>query len=223
MSIGNKNSEKTSNLLKWLTIFNTLSVLIIGAFIGYVYFFMVAPAKRGNNADQAKVQHVDMAPLLIGAPAIGSKNPKVDIVVFNSFTCGFCRKVNPVLQQLLKKYPDKVRVVYRHFIRNETDIVAANAVECAGEQNKFWQMQDQIFGDNANEFNFKRYAQNAGLNVDQFNKCLVSAKYTSKANNDSEMGRTLGVQGTPTFVINGDVMVGYRPFESFESIIKKSL
>ena len=209
--------------MKWLTIFNTVAVLSIIVFIGYIYFSMVAGRNPGRQGDQAKAKHVDMTPLLSGAQSMGAQNPKVNIVVFNSFTCGFCKKSSEVLHQLVQKYPDKVRVVYRHFNRNEVDVVAANAVECAGDQHKFWQMYDQIFSDHSNSFNYKSYAKNIGIHSDQFDKCMTSNKYVSKTKSDSEMGHTLGVQGTPTFVINGEVVVGYRPFETFESMIKKSL
>ncbi|MDH4263099.1 MAG: DsbA family protein [Spirochaetia bacterium] len=226
MSAKNKSNESgvsskpKVDIFKWLTIFNTVGVLLLGVFLGYSYLF------NGNKQrdPQPRVAHVDMAPLLEGAQYTGATiNPKVNIVIFNSFTCGFCRKSSPVLNQVLHKYPDKVRLVYRHFIRNEVDLAAANAVECAGEQNKFWEMHDEIFGDNANEFNYKRYAQKIKINVDQFNKCVASNKYTNKARSDSEMGQQLGVQGTPTFVVNGDIIVGYRPFEAFDAMVKKAL
>jgi protein-disulfide isomerase len=215
--------KSKKDIIKWLTIFNSAAILVIVAFLGYMYFFMTPRNQPSRDSDQARVNHVDMGPILEGATYTGALNPKVNIVIFNSFTCGYCRKSSPVLNQVLKKYPDKVRLVYRHFIRNEVDLAAANAAECAGEQNKFWQMHDQIFGDSTNEFNYKLYAQNIGINVDQFNKCQASNKYTNKARADSEMGQQLGVQGTPTFVINGEVLVGYRPFEAFDALVKKDL
>jgi len=221
MTDNDSNLKSKIDIFKWLTIFNTVAVFSIIAFLGYMFF--ISRKAPSADAQQAQAKQIDMGQLTQGAPFSGPENAKVSIVMFNSFTCGFCKKVSPVLNQVLQKYPDKVRLVYRHFIRNEVDLAAANATECAGEQNKFWQMHDQIFAENGGEFNYKLYARNIGINLAQFDACVASNKYSQKARSDSEMGQYLGVQGTPTFVINGELVVGYRPFEAFDAVVKQSL
>jgi len=226
---GQKNSvfaifqKPPEDVFKWLTVFNTIAIIFLSIFIAFSYFSGRNGNGRPSDDSDSAGRKIDMKPVVDGARYTGADKPKVSIVVFNSFTCGFCRKASPVLNRVLQKYPDKVRLVYRHFIRNEMDIVAANAVECAGEQNKFWQMHDQIFEDNSNEFNFNRYAQNLSMDVSQFKKCLTENKFTNKIRNDSEMGQQLGIQGTPTFIINGNLVVGYRPFEVFDAMVKEAL
>ncbi|MDH4200156.1 MAG: DsbA family protein [Spirochaetia bacterium] len=127
------------------------------------------------------------------------------------------------MHQVLQKYPDNVRLVYRHFSRNEVDEKAGMAAECAGDQNKFWQMYDAIYSDDEGTFDYLAYAKKAGVNVGIFNQCIASNKYQSKVDRDTEMGRTLGIQGTPTFIVNGEMIVGYRPYSFFESMVKKSI
>ena len=209
-----------NNLIKWLTIFNTVAILAIGAMVGYNTFSDKKPAQP-NRPQPPMAKNINMAPLIQGAQTMGSDKARVNIVVFNSFTCGFCKKSKDVLHTVVNKYPDKVRLVYRHFNRNEVDIKAGVAAECAGEQNKFWQMYDEIFAGETGNQNFTGYAQKIGLNAGQFNQCLNSGKYEAKINADTEMGRKLGINGTPSFVINGEMTVGYRPIDVFESAVKK--
>ena len=212
-------AERKTDLIKWLTIFNTVGILVIGSIMGYVYLSL-----RPSKAQEPQVvKDIDMRPLVEATQYKGANDPKVNIVIFNSFTCGFCKKSREVIHQVLQKHPDKVRLVYRHFSRNEMDEKAGMAAECAGDQNKFWQMYDTIYSDDESSFNFQAYAQKIGVNVAQFNQCLNSNKYLNKVSADTEMGRTLGVQGTPTFVVNGEMMVGFRPLQSFETAIKKYL
>jgi protein-disulfide isomerase len=207
-----------TNIIKYLTIFNTAAIVLIVGFIGYMNFNTKPPAKP---APQQVVKNINMTPLIDGATSMGSKDPRVNVVVFNSFTCGFCRKSKEVVEKIVKKYPDKVRLVYRHFERNEMDVKAGNAAECAGEQGKFWEMYDQIFDDTTGSFNFQSYAKNIKLNINEFNQCSTSNRYMTRISGDSQLGKDLGVSGTPTFVVNGEMVVGFRPFDTFEEIVKK--
>ncbi|MDH5717607.1 MAG: thioredoxin domain-containing protein [Spirochaetia bacterium] len=164
----------------------------------------------------------DMNELIKGAQAKGASNGKVTIVKYNSFTCGFCNKVKSVLNELIKKYPNDVKVVYKHFNRNEIDIKTGEAIECAGEQGKFWPMYEEIFNKGANG-NLPSYAKTIGIDPAKFNSCLSSGKYKNKTIEDTNEGRKFGITGTPGFVINGKLHVGFRPLEAFEALIKSEL
>ena len=72
--------------------------------------------------------------------ALGGKDAKVTIVKYNSFSCGYCKLAAGVINQIHKAYPKRVKIVYKHFNRGGIDELTSQAIECAGEQNKFWEV-----------------------------------------------------------------------------------
>jgi len=101
--------------------------------------------------------------------------------------------------------------------------VAAEAAECAGEQGKYWYMNDILFGRQADWSGqtdtatiFKKYAGELGLDQAQFDACLGSSKYSAKIQADQADGQKANVSGTPTFIINGAPMVGAQPYSAFQ-------
>lgn len=125
----------------------------------------------------------------------------------------------------------KVRFGYLNFafLGNESQW-AAEAAECASDQNAFWQFHDYLFahqsGENQGAFskdNLKGFAVTLGLDTTTFNTCLDSGKYTQLVKDQTNMGRQLGVQSTPTFAINGQAVVGAQSFDTFKQTIDKLL
>jgi protein-disulfide isomerase len=107
---------------------------------------------------------------------------------------------------------------------------AAEASECASEQNKFWEYHDKLFdsqnGENQGAFskdNLKKFAAELGLDTTQFNQCLDSSKYALEVQEQTQSGQQLGVSSTPTFVINGVPVVGAQNFTAFQQIIEAQL
>ena len=170
----------------------------------------------------ALATNVDMNQLVAGANIYGSSKAKATIVIFNSFSCGYCSKARGVMNQIMKKYDGQVRIAYKHFNRGEGDVKPAMALECAGAQGKHWQMYNTIFEKGVAP-DFTPYAAQLGLNTGKFTKCMADPATRNKTMQTTAEGRKLGITGTPAFVINGDVMVGYRPFECFEALLKKYL
>lgn len=170
-------------------------------------------------------------------PALGEKKAPVTIVEFSDFQCPFCRSFwRDTLSLIKSNYIDtgKVRFVYRDFPLSfhPGSHVAAEAAECAEEQGKFWAMHDQIFheqdkkGQGTIQFSktdVVRWAGQAGLNMGQFNQCLDSGKYQAEVDKDSADGSAAGVSGTPSFFINGQVLVGAQPFSAFQQVIEEAL
>jgi protein-disulfide isomerase len=152
----------------------------------------------------------------------------VTIVKFEDFECPFCKNVQPTLAAVLKKYDGKVRVVHKDLpleqIHPQAQL-AAEAARCAGEQGKFWEYHDALYG-NAPKFGaqeLKTYAKNIGLNATPFDQCLASGKYKAAVQKDLSEGAQLGLTGTPTFFINGREISGALPVESFSAIIDEEL
>ena len=120
---------------------------------------------------------------------------------------------------------------YFHFpFLGEESIWAAEASECAAEQDKFWEYHDKLFdsqaGENQGAFskdNLKKFADDLGLDTDAFNECLDSGKYTEAVNAQANTARQIGVRSTPTFAVNGVPLVGALPFDSFKQVIDEQL
>jgi protein-disulfide isomerase len=132
---------------------------------------------------------------------------------------------------MVKTYiePGLIRYIYRHFpltqIHPQAE-KAAEAAECAGEQGKFWEMNDALFANqqqwsgqqNALEV-FKQLAGDLGVDQSQFDACLDDGKYASKVSADMQEGIAAGVTGTPAFRINGAALSGAQPFAAFQEQI----
>jgi protein-disulfide isomerase len=125
----------------------------------------------------------------------------------------------------------KVRVGYWHVaFLGEESVWAAEASECAADQDAFWEYHDKLFvsqsGENQGAFNkdnLKQFAADINLDTVAFNACLDSGKYTQAVQEQTATANQLGVRSTPAFVINGVPVLGAQPFETFQQIIEESL
>ncbi len=163
-----------------------------------------------------------------GAAIRGSINAPVTIVEFSDFHCPFCRQVGPVVAQVLSRYGDKVRLVYRDFPLDSLHPQARQAAEaarCAGDQGKFWQYHDRLLagGSGGGPAELKSSASAVGLDIVAFDRCLSSHTYREAVQRDVDEGTRLGVTGTPTFFINGRMIAGTQPIDAFASLIEQEL
>lgn len=159
-----------------------------------------------------------------GAPSKGPTKAPVTIVKFEDFHCPFCKRAQPTVAQVLSKYGKKVRLVHRDFPIDSIHPSARQAHEaarCANEQGKFWEYHDVLYANapKADVPDLKAYAKEVGLNLAAFEKCVASGKYREVVQNDVDEGVRLGVNGTPTFFINGRLLAGAQPLESFTAVI----
>jgi protein-disulfide isomerase len=162
-----------------------------------------------------------------GEPFLGPTNAAVTIVEFSDFQCPYCRSVQPALKQLLQEYQDRVKLVFRDFpLRNIHPQAqkAAEAAQCAAEQQQFWSYHDKLFA--ATELQVKdlqQYAQDVGLNIEQFTTCLDSDKYAPAVERDLQDGLHAGVSATPSFFVNGQPVSGAVPYERFKELVEAAL
>ena len=158
----------------------------------------------------------------------GPANAPVTIIEFSDFQCPFCQRVMPTLKQVRQKYGDKVRIVWKDFPLTSIHpqaFKAAEAGNCAREQGKFWEYHDRLFTNQQAlqpEF-LKKYAADAGLDASKFNACLDTAKYSDRVQEQMGIGTGLGVASTPALFINGRLIAGAQPYETFVSIIDEEL
>jgi len=164
-----------------------------------------------------------------GGLECGQANAPVTIEVYADFQCPYCARADATLQQLRSKYIDtgKARLIYRNMpIIGPESNLAAQAGECAADQNKFWTYANYLFTHQANENsgalsrgNLKEIAVQLGLDASTFNTCLDSGKYTAKVQQELTEGQQRGVQGTPTFFINGQRYEGALPYDQLAALI----
>ncbi|MDR1829945.1 MAG: thioredoxin domain-containing protein [Candidatus Fibromonas sp.] len=161
---------------------------------------------------------------LEASPSIGDPKAKIVIVEFTEFQCPYCSRIAPTLESLINKYPDKVRLVYKHFpLSFHKDApAAAAAVIAAQKQGKFWEYR-WLLAPNYNSLNdstFTAIAQQVGLNMEQFKKDMVlDADKQAIIDRDMKLGMEVGVQGTPNFYVNGKRQDRFSP-ELIDQLVK---
>jgi len=172
-------------------------------------------------------------------PILGKSNAKVTIVEFSDLQCLFCRKFwKDTLPQITKDYIDKglVKLVYRQFpLPPDLHPAArdlAEAAECANDQNKFWDFHDKAFSEQAKQGegtiavsndDITTWASDIGLDMTQFNDCFSNKKDAKKIDADMADGQKVNTSSTPTFYINGQILVGALPYDSFKTVIDQAL
>jgi formate-nitrite transporter family protein len=139
----------------------------------------------------------------------GPENAPVTLVEYGDFECEHCAAAYPVINALLNEIGDQICFVYRHFPLTQAHPHAqraAEAAEAAAAQDSFWEMHDMIFTnqDALDDESLSQYAEKIGLDMQQFNQEMESQTHTARVKDDFQSGIRSGVNGTPTFFINGE-------------------
>jgi predicted DsbA family dithiol-disulfide isomerase len=170
--------------------------------------FLVDSNKKYTALDISFAQDIDTA----GSPILGKKDAPITLVVFSDFQCPFCSKVQPLLDEILKKNPDKLKVVFKHLPlqMHKNALPAALASIAAQEQGKFWEMHDALFAaaKDLSKENIEKAAKDIGLDMEKFNKDLAGSTVQEKLKKDMLDAGKAGVGGTPTLFINGRQVKG---------------
>lgn len=160
-------------------------------------------------------------------PSIGPDDAAITIIQFAEFQCPYCGRAKEVVDQLMEKYPGKVRMVFRDFPLSFHDraIPAAVAANCAGEQDKYWPMYDVLMANQRalSEADLTKYATNLELDLAKWNTCREDPAQEAEVQKDFEDGSKAGVTGTPAFFVNGIFLNGAQPIEAFSEIIDQEL
>jgi protein-disulfide isomerase len=152
----------------------------------------------------------------------GNPNASITLVEYGDFQCPYCGRAHPLVKRLLKEKGKELQFVFRNFPLQEIHphaFVSAVSAEAAGKQGKYWEMHDLIFENQDkldNQFLIS-LAGDIGLNLVQFGKDSASEGVQNKIEMDFESGIRSGVNGTPTFFLNGSPVLTYD--ESYESLL----
>ncbi len=162
-----------------------------------------------------------------GEPSIGPKDAPVTVVEFADYQCGYCKRALPTIKRLIDEYGDKIHFVFRDYAlqfhpRAEP---AAAAARCAGDQGKYWEYHDHLVSVNGplDDAELKKRAEQLELDMAAFAGCYESDRHTEAIRTGFADGSALGVTGTPTFFINGRMLVGAQPFAALQSVIEEEL
>lgn len=177
-------------------------------------------------ADANNIKRVDVS--TDDDPSIGPADAKVTIIEFSDYQCPYCQVwYKQVYQQLLASYPGKLRFVYRDLPlpMHPEAVPAAEAANCAGEQNAYWKYHDALFNQQygLNRTAYDQYATDLGLDIQAFDACLESHRYQGEIQADAADAARVGINGTPSFVVNGRILVGALPFSDFKAVIDEEL
>jgi protein-disulfide isomerase len=161
-------------------------------------------------------------------PSIGRANAPVTLIEFSDFQCPFCQRVEPTLKKVRETYGDKIRIVWKDFPLTQIHpqaFKASEAAHCAGDQGKYWEYHDRLFGNQQalHPDDLKKHAGDLGLNATTFAACLDSSKYGERVRDGVAEGTRLGVNSTPTIYVNGRMLSGAQPYEAFVTVIDEEL
>lgn len=201
-----------------------ISVCVL-IFVGIIMF----SNKQGDGQKIVSTEPIKDQSVLVrdDSKKIEVPGSKVTLVEFLDFECEACGAAYPTVKRILGEYEGKITFVVRNFPLHGNSVLAAKSAEAAGEQGKFWEMYSKLF-ENQREWGekqtpqtelFRKYAEEIGLDMTTFNTVISSAKYEDKIDRDKKDGISAGVQGTPTFYLNGKVVRGVPSYETLKQLI----
>lgn len=166
-------------------------------------------------------------PIPEGEPTKGPEDAPIVMVEFSDYQCPYCKRAEATVTKVLEEYGDKIRLVFRDYplAFHDRGVPAAVAARCAGKQDKYWEYHDNLTKINGNlsDDDLRKRAQDIQLDMEAFTACYDSNEIEPVVQASMEEAAALGVTGTPTFFINGRMLVGAKPFEEFKEIIDEEL
>ncbi len=212
---------------------------VIGGIVFAVLALGILLFNMEPQADQNTPKLADAGKLVRDdSYSLGNKDSKAVLVEFLDFQCEACRAAYPVTKRVLAEYGDKVRFVQRYFPLpgHKNGKIAAQAAAAAGEQGKYWEMQEKLFENQeiwgsdqravsqSQAFEiFKGYARELSLDEAKFTESVKSEKFMDVIKRDIADGEALNVNSTPTFFLNGEMLRGVPRYEELKGKIDKLL
>lgn len=160
------------------------------------------------------------------APSQGKADAPITIIAFSDYECPFCKKAEPTIAEVRKLYGDKIRYAFRNYPLpfHANAKPAAEASLCANAQGKFWPYHDKLMAaSDLTEANLQQIASDVGLDRKKFDACMKDGTFKAQVDKDLADGQAAGVNGTPAFFINGQLLDGAQPVEKFQEIIDEEL
>jgi protein-disulfide isomerase len=174
------------------------------------------------QAETVKLARKDVKSFIGDSPTMGAKDRKIVMVEFSDFQCPYCASASLNVKQFMAKHKDKVTLVYKHFPLTQIHpeaLPAARAAWAANKQGKFWEYHDVLFANQAKlgEPLYLETATKLKLDLKKFNadRKIADAAIVK----DFTLGRKVGVEGTPTFILNGELVAGSGSLADLEKAL----
>ena len=191
------------------------------------YDEVVAELRQMENQNAPLTPELAAAQRAGNGPSFGPADAKVTVVEYSDFQCPFCARAAAVVQKLKKNYSDRVRFVFRQFPlpMHDSAALASEAALAAHEQGKFWEMHDKMFENQQalDRKSLEGYAQGLGLDMVRFNKALDGGTQRSAVEADKALGDKIGVNGTPTMIVNDKRVPDPSDYEALAALIDSEL
>ena len=182
------------------------------------------PAPPPQQAPPPQARTIDLG---ADSPWTGAKNAKVTIVEFSDFQCPFCQRAEPTLQKILEAYKGEVKLVWRNepLPFHPNAVPAAKAAMAAHKQGKFWEMHALMFQhqNELSEAKYEEWAKQIGLDLSRWRKDKDSPELAAAIQAEARYGTQVGADGTPAFFINGKLISGAVPFDTFKPVIDEQI
>jgi protein-disulfide isomerase len=217
-----KNTKNTKNIV--------IGIVSIFAIILAIILLSGGSNTTSNSIEGKSLDSISLETLIDDDSIKGDPDAPVTVIEFSDYECPFCQRFYQTTYSLIEEnYIDtgKVNFVYRDFPLNfhKNAQKAAEAAECAGEQGQYYEMHDKLFeeGVEGGVNSFKQYASDIGLDRGEFDVCLDTGSMRNEVQQDLADGQALGVSGTPSFIINGKMVVGAQPYDVIAREIENAL
>lgn len=161
------------------------------------------------------------------SPVQGPEDAPVTVVEFSDYSCPACRKGHEISMEIREAYRGKIRWVFKDLPleRHKEARIQAEAARCARDQGMFWDYQDMLFmsGQEMGHQRLVDLAVELGMDRDRFESCLRSGRHREDIEADVRAAEEAGVEGTPTFIVNGKLRPGTPSFEELRALIEAEL
>ncbi len=238
-----KIEESESKLKQFFMPALVVVALVLAVFVGSLWQKVKDLEKGGVGTGNTAVVNPTAAPSVdinsaggVGHfPVQGKADAKVTIIEFADFRCPFCEQFfSQTMPQIVTNYINtgKAKFAFRNYaFLGPGSTVAADAVECANDQGKFWAFHDYLYKNQPPESDTSMYntdtmtkaAVALGVDGTKFSTCLSSKADDAKVQQDFADGQKAGVSGTPAFFINGTFINGAEPYSAFQQAIDAAL
>ncbi len=183
--------------------------------------------KLRSEFDNELLLPVERLPFESSGPSQGPEKAPVTIVMFADYQCPYCARAESVMNALKAKYPNKIRFVFEDYPLDFHPLAlpAAILARCAGEQGQYWAMHDQLFSYDGKltEEKLSESVKKLKLDEEKLLKCTSNPALEQKMYEERVKAQKIGIDGTPAFLINGQLVVGAEPEETFSAIIDAEL
>ncbi len=186
-------------------------------FILPLFAFVIFLTACDNSADQP-----------VNKEYLGNSESKVDVQIYSDIECPACSRASNFTDVLLENYEDQIKISFHHFPLESIHphaFGAAVAAECAGKQGAFWKYVKYVyrFQDQLDTKNLKKHAINLALDTEAFNTCVDNQETADIVKSDLQRALQMGLRGTPTFAINGEVVKSGSSYEDIFLLIDAAI